>query len=288
MKRLRLARSKYKGAREKAVDYILDHPEIAAFLSIDVLAKKIGISTSSLSRTAVAIGYSGFQEMQKEVQEYLRQKLLPTVRMEQAVPESKKFNFKDSLRKDIKNLEKILSDVREEQFEKAISLLSEAQEVFVIGLGTQYPSAIYFSGVMKQIRERVTLISQESMDYIDCFSRFSKKDVLMTICLPRYGRFTYLAAKEATSKGCRVISVTDHALSPTGRLADVVLTVEYESMSFFNSNVAVMALLNSLATTLALRNRDISFERVKTYSDIAARWNIFYTEQSRESMGEEQ
>lgn len=287
MQRLRIARSKFKGARSKAVHYILDHPENAAFLSIDLLAEKIGISASSLSRTASDIGYSGFQEMQKEVQDYLRQRLQPTVRMEQAVPDNKKFSFRDSIKKDVRNVEKILVNVNDEQIEAAVSLLSDAGEVFVVGLGTQFPPAVYFSGVMKQIRERVTLISQESMDYIDCFSRFSTKDVLVTICLPRYGRFTYQAAREASGKGCRVISITDNVLSPTGRLADVLLQVEYESMSFFNSNVAVMALLNSLATTLALRNRETSLDRVKTYSDIATRWNIFYTEQSRESTGEE-
>ena len=218
--------------------------------------------------------------MQKEVQEHLRQKLLPAVRMEQAIPENRKFTFRDSLRKDIANVEKLLSSLVDAQFERALNLLIEAREVFITGLGTQFPSAVYFSGVMKQIRERVTLISQESMDYLDCFSRFSPQDVLVTICLPRYGRFTYRTTKEAMQKGCRVVAITDNELSPTGRLADVVLRVEYESMSFFNSNVAVMALLNSLATTLALRRKETVLERVKIFSDIATRWEIFHTEKN--------
>ena len=287
MDRLKLNRSTFKGTRAKAVAFILDHPETAAFLSIDALAERIGISTSSLSRTAVDTGYSGFQEMQKEVQEYLRKKLLPTVRMEQAVPENGKFSFRDSLRKDMENVGSVLENVTDQRFDAAICMLLEAREVFVVGLGTQYPSALYFSGVMKQIRQRVTLISQESMDYLDCFSRFSPEDVLVSICLPRYGTFTVRAAKEAAERGCRIVAVTDNELSPTGRLADVVLRVDYESMSFFNSNVAVMALLNALATTLALKHRDAVHERVEMFSDIAIRWNIFYKEDQTESAGEE-
>lgn len=287
MNRLKRNRSTFKGARAKAIKYILDHPEIAAFLSIDILAEKIGISTSSLSRTAVDTGYSGYQEMQNEVQEYLRQKLLPTVRMEQAVPESGKFSFRDSLRKDMDSIRYVLENMADRQFDAAIQMLLDAREVFVVGLGTQFPSALYFSGVMKQIRQGVTLISQESMDYLDCFSRFSPKDVLVPICLPRYGMFTVRAAKEAAEKGCRIVAVTDNELSPTGRLADVVLQVGYESMSFFNSNVAVMALLNALATTLALRRRDAAHERVEMFSNIATRWNIFYKKDQTESAGEE-
>ena len=280
MDRLKSAYSKFRGTRKKAVQFIFDHPEIAAFLSIDALAKKIGISTSSLSRTAVGIGYSGFPEMQTEVQEHLRQKLLPVARMEQAAPKSGIFSFRDSLQKDIHNVEKILETIHEDQFEGAVTLLTKAKEVFVVGLGTQYPSAIYFSGVMKQIRERVTLITLESMDYLDCFSRFSPHDLLISICLPRYGRFTVRTVKKAAEKGCRVLAITDNPLSPTGKLADVVLPVEYESMSFFNSNVAVMALLNSLATAAALKDRSVSRERIKTFSDMAADWDVFFSENS--------
>ena len=287
MKLLKLAHPKFKGTRGKAIQFILDHPEIAAFLPIGELARKIGISTSSLSRTAVSIGYSGFPEMQKEVWEYLCQKLLPAVRMEQAVPESGKFNFRDSLRKDIKSVEKIFTSVTDSQFGDAVTLLSESRELFVVGLGTQLPSAMYLSGVMKNIRKRVKLITQESMDYIDCFSRFSSQDVLVSICLPRYSHFTVHSAREAVKKGCRVVAITDNELSPTGKLADVVLQVEYESMSFFNSNVAVMAILNGLATAVALKHRSAARGRVKTFSDIAVRWDVFYNENSTESMGEE-
>lgn len=288
MQKLKLACTRFKGARGKAVQFILDHPEIAGFLSIRPLAEKIGISTSSLSRMAVDVGYSGFQEMQKDVQEFLRRKLLPTVRMEQAVPERGRFSFRDSLRKDMKSIEHILGDVTDQQFDRAVSLLLESREVFVVGLGTQYPSAVYFTGIMKQIRERVSLISQESMEYLDCFSRFSSRDVLVSICLPRYAVFTFRTAKEAAEAGCRVIALTDNILSPTAGLADVVLQVEYESMSFFNSNVAVMALLNGLATTVALNRRDAVLERVRKFSDIASRWNIFHSGKSEESTGDGQ
>jgi fructoselysine-6-P-deglycase FrlB-like protein len=93
------------------------------------------------------------------------------------------------------------------------------------------------------------------------------------------------AASEGSKQGCRVIAITDNDLSPTGRLADIVLLTGYESMSFFNSNVGVMALLNALATSVALKHREASRERVRLFSDIAARWEVFYNDALTEEIG---
>ncbi|WP_286953209.1 MULTISPECIES: MurR/RpiR family transcriptional regulator [Aminobacterium] len=286
MKRIKMAYPKSKGTQEKLIRFILDYPDVAAFLAIGDLAEKIGISTSSISRASVDMGYSGFPEMQKEIQQHLRRRILPTERMERAVTKDGNFTFRDSVRNDIENVKKTLSRIPDTLFNDAVTLLSKANEVFVVGLGTQYPSAMYFSGVMKQIRDRVTLISHETTEYFDCFSRISSKDVLLPICLPRYSRFTVHAAQEAEKTGCKIIAITDSEISPTGILADIVLQVEYESMSFFNSNVAVMAVLNALATSVAMEDWEHARERVGKFSEIALNWNAFYQENSGESMGE--
>lgn len=286
MKRIKMAYPKSKGTQEKLIRFILDYPDVAAFLAIGDLAEKIGISTSSISRAAVDMGYSGFPEMQKEIQQHLRRRILPTERMERAVTKDGNFTFRDSVRNDIENVKKTLSRIPDTLFNDAVTLLSKANEVFVVGLGTQHPSAMYFSGVMKQIRDRVTLISHETTEYFDCFSRISSRDVLLPICLPRYSRFTVHAAQEAEKTGCKIIAITDSEISPTGILADIVLQVEYESMSFFNSNVAVMAVLNALATSVAMEDWEHARERVGKFSEVALNWNAFYQENSGESMGE--
>ncbi len=280
MKRIKMAYPTSKGTQRKLIQFILDHPDIAAFLAIGDLAKKIGISTSSISRAAVDMGYSGFPDMQKEIQQYLRRRILPTERMERAVPKGGKFSFRDSFRNDIENIKKTLSRIPDALFYDAVTLLMEAKEVFIVGLGTQYPSAMYFAGVMKQIRDRVTLISHETTNYFDCFSRISSKDVLLPICLPRYSRFTVRAAQEAEKVGCKIIAITDSETSPVGIVADIVLQVEYESMSFFNSNVAVMAVVNALATSAAMKDWECARERVGKFSEIASKWDVFYQENS--------
>ena len=47
-----------------------------------------------------------------------------------------------------------------------------------------------------------------------------------------------------------------------------------------------MAVLNALATSVAMEDWEHARERVGKFSEIALNWNAFYQENSGESMGE--
>ena len=290
MKRIKMACNEMKGARGKAVNFIAENPEVAAFLSIDKLASKIGVSPSTLTRTAVELGYVGFPDMQKDIQHHIRQRirpaLLPTERMARAPVDFASFDFRDSLAFDIHSIESVSKMISDELFGLAVRLLYEARQIHVTGLRTQYASALFFYLVLGQIREGVTLVPLEGGLHLEWVEHIRPDDVLVTICLPRYGLYTGKATEEAVRAGCKVIAITDNEMSPTGKLADVVLTVEYESMSFFNSNVSAMALLNALATALALRDVPRVQARIRTMNDIATRWNIFYPQEANDQDAE--
>ncbi|GHV37137.1 hypothetical protein FACS1894187_13140 [Synergistales bacterium] len=268
-----------KGEKGKAVKYIVENAEVAAFLSIGELAAKIGTSTSTLTRTAAALGYANFSEMQKDVQNYIRQQLhttlLPTERMERSPVNSESFHFRDSFDWDMKNIQSTLNTISEDLFRRAVSYLHEARQVYVAGIRTQYSCASFFSIVMGQIRKGVSLVPLGSDLYQEWIEQFCPEDVLLGISLPRYARNLFMVTQEAERAGCKIIAITGNEMSPSGRLADIVFQVEYESMSFFNSNAATMVLLNALATAVALCDVESSQKRLLAMNKIATRWNVF-------------
>ena len=56
-------------------DYARRNPEAVAFISIGDLAREVGVSTSSVSRFARLLGFSGFPEMKSHYKERLRAKI---------------------------------------------------------------------------------------------------------------------------------------------------------------------------------------------------------------------
>jgi DNA-binding MurR/RpiR family transcriptional regulator len=279
LKRIKLACGKLKGAKGKAVKYIAENSEVAAFLSISELAAQIGTSPSTLTRTATALGYANFVDMQKDVQDYIRQHLratlLPTERMDRSPAKSRPFSLGDSFDWDIKNIQSTFKRIPEELFDRAVVLLREAERIYVVGMGTQFSSASFFSTVMGQIRDGVSLVPQAREPYQDWIAQFRPEDVFVNICLPRYAMNSVMVTREAARAGCRIIAITDSELSPSGRVGDIVFTVEYESMSFFNSNAATMVLLDALATAVALSDVVSSQKRLLFLNEIATRCNIF-------------
>ena len=283
MKRIKAACGELKGKKQEAARYIVENAEIAAFLSIGELAEKIGTSPSTLTRTAAAIGYGSFTEMQRDVQDYirlhLRSVLPPMERLNHSplAPNSlKEFDFRASFAWDIQNIQTTMNGISDNLLKKAVLWLTEARRINVAGIRTQYSSASFFSIVLGQIREGVFLVPQDESLYQEWITRLRPKDVFFSICLPRYGAGSVMLTQEAARAGCKIIVVTDHEVSPSGVLADLVLPVEYESVSFFNSNAAVMVLLNALAAAVAASDPEATRKRLSVMNEIATRWSLFY------------
>ncbi len=274
LNKIKKACKNLSGAKQEVAVFTLSNPDTVAFMTIDELASSAGVSASTVSRAAAEMGYRGFPEMQEEVRVFLKQRLLPTERLERASISEGSFGFRESLSKDIENIQMTAERISEKTFNQAVKLLCEAREVNVAGMRTQYGAASFFSLVLEQVRGGVNLITLNEGRYPEQLLRMTSEDVMVAICFPRYAKFTVSIVEEAERLGCRIIALTDGALSPVGLMADVVIPTEYESQSFFNSTVAANAVLNALATGVALANKTEALQRVGKHSEICKRWNI--------------
>ena len=72
-----------KGQRAIA-QYITDEYDKAAFMTASRLGKTVGVSESTVVRFAVELGYQGYPEMQKAMQEMVLNRLTSVQRLEVA------------------------------------------------------------------------------------------------------------------------------------------------------------------------------------------------------------
>ena len=88
-----LAYKKMSKGHKSITRYIMENFDSAAFLTAGKLGNKVGVSESTVVRFANSLGYSGYPELQKELQEMLRARLTGTQRMELAgeLPNAKLF-----------------------------------------------------------------------------------------------------------------------------------------------------------------------------------------------------
>ena len=82
------------------------------------------------------------------------------------------------------------------------------------------------------------------------------EDVYMGISYPRYSAGSLKAMQFAKGRGATVIALTDNDNSPFAPLADIKLYAKCDMVSFLDSLVAPMSLINALIVAVAARKRD--------------------------------
>lgn len=73
---------KFSKGQKKLVSYITDNYDKAAFFTAAKLGETVGVSESTVVRFAIHLGYKGYPEFQKALEELVRNKLNSIQRME--------------------------------------------------------------------------------------------------------------------------------------------------------------------------------------------------------------
>ena len=102
--------------------------------------------------------------------------------------------------------------------------------------------------------------------------RIGTEDVMIAISFPRYSKVTMNSVKFAKDRGATIIAITDNALSPVFQMSDAALLAPCEMISFVDSMVAPLSLINALLVALACRmGKDVS----ATFSELEGIWNEY-------------
>jgi len=244
-------RTRYAGltpSQRIVADRLLSNPEHAAMNSVQRLAGLCGVSAATIVRFAVALGYSGFSELQGKLRANMVEALVPSDRLVEH--DATENPYLASLERDRRNMEDLARSTQVEDLRRAVEMLRGAQRVFVRGGRTSSSVAAFLGLLLTQLRPNVITLENAEI-FSDTVSDVRSGDVLVAVHLPRYASTTCRVGEFFAARGASLILIADSVKAPLAALSDVLLSVPYESVSFFNSNVAAMAIANALVAGLA-------------------------------------
>ncbi len=244
-----------KGQRIIA-EFMINNYDKAAFMTASALGNTLNISESTVVRFANTLGYSGYRELQKELQEVVKNKLTTVQRMSIAEGLSKgEYNYAKVMESDIDNIKKTISEIDKNSINKAADLFIESNNIYVIGLRSSTFLAGYLCFYLNFLFSNVKLITAGPNDVFEQLVKADKNDVVMGITFPRYSKKTIEALDYAKSKGCSIISLTDSLISPASSKSDVSLIAKSDMISFVDSLVAPMSLINAFIIALGEKKK---------------------------------
>ena len=243
-------------SQRKVADYILKNPTEVVFMTIEQLAKNVGVSVASVMRMAYTLGYTGYAQFQKDLQKMVRSRVGPPTRLEANV---RKLGKKDNLligcaEVQMNNIKKTVGFLSDETVKNAFKLIFAAKKIYVIGVRGSSSVADFLSGGLNRLGVDCELLIPDSVRLHAAIVKFCQTDLIIAISLPRYAKRTLEVIGIAKSKGANVISVTDGYSSPLALLSDVVLSCAFESLSFHHSEIGAMFIADFLITGVA--NKD--------------------------------
>lgn len=278
IQRLNKKNQKLSKGHKKIADFICDNYDKAPYMTAAKLGSLIGISESTVVRFAAGLGYSGYHEMQKALQEIIRHCLTSTQRIEMVSDLSNKDIVKSVLSNDVKNVNNTLKKLDIETFNKVVKVLSGAKKIYVLGLRSAAPLAWFLGYYLSYMFDDVMIVNATSNNILETISRIRSGDALLGISFPRYSTRTLESMRFVKSRGATVVGITDGPLSPLHEASDLCLDAYTDMSSFVDSMAAPMALVNALLVALGVKNQE---KLAKHFRDLEEIWeqHRVYTEQ---------
>ncbi|GAA0116322.1 MurR/RpiR family transcriptional regulator [Clostridium senegalense] len=254
-------------------EYILKHYDKAAFMTAAKLGNSVGVSESTVVRFANQLGYEGYPELQKALQELIKNKLTTVQRIELSNDFISHNNaLKGVLKSDIENIRVTLEKINHSAFDEAVNTIFEAKNIYIIGLRSSTALADFLGFYLNLILDNVKIVSYGMSDIFEQMLNLSEDDCIIGIGFPRYAMRTIEALNFAKSRSAKVIAITDSLLSPLATKADYTLVAESNMASFVDSLVAPLSVINALIIAVGLREKD---KISQTFADLENMWQNY-------------
>ncbi len=254
--------------------YIAEHYDKAAFMTAAKLGKTVGVSESTVVRFATEVGFEGYPQLQKNLQEIIRNRLTTVQRMEIV---SEHMGSADVLTRvlsqDCEKIRHTLDEVDRDQFDRAVDAIIGAGDLYILGIRSSSVLSTFMAFYFNQIFPHVRCVNTNSTsETFEQMMRVGKGDVFIAFSFPRYSQRTLKAARYAGSQGATVIAITDSHSAPLAEAADIVLLARSEMASFVDSLVAPLSLVNAIIVAVGMKKKD---EVANTYNMLEGIWEEY-------------
>lgn len=265
-----------KGQKQLAA-YITDNYDKAAFLTAAKLGETVGVSESTVVRFAAHLGYKGYPEFQRALEELVRGRLDSVQRMEAAYGRISQSGILETvLKADAEKINATLAKMDPEVFDAAVNAILHARDIYVIGIRSCEPLASFLAFYLRMIFDRVHLLQTNSASEIfEQMMRIGKEDVIIGISFPRYSMRTLKALEFANNRSAKVITLTDNVHSPMNLYSSCNLLADSDMASVVDSLVAPLSVINALIVALCMKKRTKVAETLGMLEELWEEYQVY-------------
>lgn len=237
--------------------YISDNYDKAVFFTAAKLGNAVGVSESTVVRFAANLGYKGYPEFQKALEELIQDKLNSVQRTDVVYERIRQPEILETvLKSDMENLKETLENMDGHTFTLAADTILKARNIYIVGIRSCAPLANFLAFYLNLMFDNVRLLQTSSLNELfEQMVRIGDKDVMIGISFPRYSMRTLKAIEFANNRNAKVITLTDSVHSPMNLYSSCNLIAKSGMSSLVDSLVAPLSVINALIVALCMRRK---------------------------------
>ncbi|MDY7223491.1 MurR/RpiR family transcriptional regulator [Halalkalibacterium halodurans] len=276
-KRIMDLQEKMSKSQKKIANYLIQHPDTAPFLTASKLAKYAAVGEATVIRFAVFLGYEGYPDLQRHLQEALQKKMTSAEVFARTTDREDRPShaIEEILTDDMANLRATLQQIELEEFEQAVNSIIEAKRIYVIAYRSAASLGQFLTFYLDLVLQNTELVEQAdgvSEHLLD----ITEDDLVIGFGFARYTKRTVDVLKYVKQRGAKTIVITDHALSPLVPYGDRVLLAATEINSFIDSFAAPHSIVSAFITAVTRSEHEKVQNRLQQLEELWASFNVFY------------
>ena len=281
MNRINRHYSRMSKGQKLLSNYIADNYDKAVFLTAAKMGETVGVSESTVVRFAMTLGYKGYPDFQKALEEMVRNKLNSIQRMEVTYGRISQSKILESvLQSDEEKIKQTLQEIDDKAFEVAVDTILKARRIYVIGIRSCAPLASFLAFYLNLLFDNVILLhTNSSSEIFEQMIRINEEDVIIGISFPRYSMRTLKALEFANNRSARVITLTDSVNSPMNLYSSCNLIAKSDMASIVDSLVAPLSVINALIVSLCMKKQNDVAETLGQLENIWDEYQVYESDE---------
>ncbi len=252
-------------------DYITGNLEKASYMTINLLAEHTSTSVATVLRLTTLLGYEGYPEFRRALKNSSKSALTTLQRIDMPGFENYSIeSIREVLRHDMQNIKDTVEDLDIEQFDMVIESLMSAKTVYLMASRTSSLLVEYLEYYLNRLLGgNVKIANSSHKDPLEVLMHATKDDAVVVLSFPRYSSETVKALEYVKKKSPKIIGITDLTTSPIYPLCDHVLLAKSNIISFVDTLIAPLSLLNAIIIGIGLKDKE---NTKRVYTELEDLW----------------
>ncbi len=242
-------------SQRRIAEYVLGNWDAVAFMAAKQLGQATHSSDAAVVRFSQTLGFAGFMELRAAMRGELIARA-GSMKIARRSPGTNKprSSFQESFGLDAALLDATRRLNNPTVFRSVTKKILSAEGIWVVAHGTSYPIGAYLAMHLAQALGKGEMLTVGVGDIANRLRSVERGDLVIGIGYVRYLPYTIEMLRVSRARGAHIVAITDSPISPLARLADDILLIARDGVSFAWSQIGTMAVANVIIAEAAREN----------------------------------